>query len=112
CGAVLLGVALKNEILALILGISGCFAFLIVLTSRLDELASLRGDFWARLARGRQERYAARVTWEAIQRIELCETMDAVCAMLEETTRKLGCELIEISGSRRGRPGLAYEEEL
>ena len=32
--------------LALILGISGCLAFLLILTSRLDELASLRGDFW------------------------------------------------------------------
>ena len=112
CGVVLLGVALKNEILALILGISGCLAFLLVLTTRLDELSSLRGDFWERLARGRQERFAARITWEAIQRIELCETMDAVCAILEETTRKLGCELIEISCSRRGRPVFAHDDAI
>jgi UDP-GlcNAc:undecaprenyl-phosphate GlcNAc-1-phosphate transferase len=104
CGAVLLGVALKNEVLALILGIAGCLAFLLVLTSRRDELESLRGDFWARLARGRQERYAARVTWEAIQRIELCEAMEAVCRIFEETTRKLGCELIDIACTRRGLP--------
>jgi UDP-GlcNAc:undecaprenyl-phosphate GlcNAc-1-phosphate transferase len=103
CGAVLLGVALKNEGLALILGIAGCLAFLLVLTSRRDELESLRGDFWARLARGRQERYAARVTWEAIQRIELCNGMTAVCLILEETTRKLGCALIELACTWRGR---------
>jgi UDP-GlcNAc:undecaprenyl-phosphate/decaprenyl-phosphate GlcNAc-1-phosphate transferase len=86
------------------MGISGCLAFLLIVTTRLDELASLRGDFRARMARGRQERFAARVTWEAIQRIELCERMEAVCQILEETTRKLGCELIEISCTRRGRP--------
>src|SRR5207237_7335969 len=34
CGVVLLGVALRNEVLALILGISGCLAFLLILTSR------------------------------------------------------------------------------
>ena len=56
CGAVLLGVALRNEFLALFLGISGCLAFLLVLTSRRDELANLRGDLQDRLARGRQER--------------------------------------------------------
>ena len=56
CGVVLLGVALRSEFLALVLGISGCLAFLLVLTSRRDELANLRGDFQARMVRGRQER--------------------------------------------------------
>jgi UDP-GlcNAc:undecaprenyl-phosphate GlcNAc-1-phosphate transferase len=110
CGAVLLGVALKNEVLALILGLSGCLAFLLVLTSRLDELANLRGDLRARMARGRQERYASRVTWEAIQRIELCEGTEAVCQILGEASRKLGCDLIEIACSRRGRPVFPCDE--
>ena len=104
CGVVLLGVALQNEVLALILGTAGILAFLLVLTSRLDELSNLRGDFRARSARKRQERFAARVTWEAIQRIELCERMEAVCQILQDTTGKLGCELIEVSCSRRGKP--------
>src|SRR4051812_839634 len=65
CGAVLLGVALRTEVLALIVGTSGILAFLLVLTSRLDELSNLRGDFRARMERKRQERFAARVTWEA-----------------------------------------------
>ena len=43
CGAVLLGVALRSEFLALVLGISGCLAFLVVVTSRRDELTNLRG---------------------------------------------------------------------
>ena len=76
CGVVLLGVALKNEQLALIMGISGCLAFLLILTSRLNELSSLRGDLQARMVRGRQERFAAKVTWEAIQRIELSNSLD------------------------------------
>ena len=38
CGAVMLGVALRNEYLTLILGISGCLVFLLVVTSRRDEL--------------------------------------------------------------------------
>ncbi|MEJ7639654.1 MAG: MraY family glycosyltransferase, partial [Singulisphaera sp.] len=42
CGVVLLGVALRSELLALILGLSGSLAFLLILTSRRDELASLR----------------------------------------------------------------------
>jgi UDP-GlcNAc:undecaprenyl-phosphate GlcNAc-1-phosphate transferase len=112
CGAVLLGVALKNEILALILAISGCLAFLLILTSRLDELANLRGDLSARMARKSQERFAARVTWEAIQRIELCEQMSAVRGILGLTIRKLGCELIDLSCSRRGLPVFEDEETI
>lgn len=96
CGVVLLGVALKNEELALVLGIAGCLAFLLVLTSRLNEFASLRGDFLARVVRGRQERAAAKVTWEAIQRIELCKTLEEIQAILERTTRGLGCESFRI----------------
>jgi UDP-GlcNAc:undecaprenyl-phosphate GlcNAc-1-phosphate transferase len=103
CGAVLLGVALRNEVLALILGISGCLAFLLILTSRLDELSSLRGDFRARMARGRQERFAARAAWEAIQRIELCDRTAEICQILEETGQKLGCALGSITCVRGGR---------
>jgi UDP-GlcNAc:undecaprenyl-phosphate GlcNAc-1-phosphate transferase len=111
CGAVLLGVALRNEVLALILGISGCLAFLLILTSRLDELSNLRGDFRARLARGRQERFAARVTWEAIQRIELCDRMDNVRKILEETSWKLGCTVGSIALVRGGYPVTLDESE-
>jgi UDP-GlcNAc:undecaprenyl-phosphate/decaprenyl-phosphate GlcNAc-1-phosphate transferase len=104
CGVVLLGVAFRNEVLALILGTSGCLAFLLILTSRLDELSSLRGDFRARLERGRQERCAARVTWEAIQRTELCDRLPVVCQILEETSRMLGCTVGSIACQRDGRP--------
>jgi UDP-GlcNAc:undecaprenyl-phosphate GlcNAc-1-phosphate transferase len=99
CGVVLLGVALKNEELALILGISGCLAFLLILTSRLEEFSSLRGDFQARFVRGRQERYAAKLTWEAIQRIELCDNLDEIRSILEKTARMLGCEMATITCS-------------
>ena len=40
-----LGVALRNEFLALIMGIFGCLAFLVVVTSRRDELTNLRMIF-------------------------------------------------------------------
>ena len=111
CGAVLLGVALRNEVLALILGISGCLAFLLILTSRLDEFSNLRGDLRARMARGKQERFAARVTWEAIQRIELCEQLAGVRQLLEGTAVKLGCELASIQCVRAGRAVLLGEEK-
>src|SRR5262249_10745521 len=52
CGVVLLGVALKNEVLALILGITGCLAFLLVLTTRRDALHSRPGACGARLHAG------------------------------------------------------------
>jgi UDP-GlcNAc:undecaprenyl-phosphate GlcNAc-1-phosphate transferase len=97
CGAVLLGVALRSEFLALIMGIFGCLAFLVVLTSRRDELTNLRGDFQDRLLRGRQERQAAKLTWEAIQRIELCETGLAAFRIVEHTAQQLGCDRIQIS---------------
>ena len=103
CGAVLLGVALKSEQLALILGISGCLAFLLILTSRLNELSSLQGDLKARMVRGRQERLAAKVTWEAIQRIEVCNSLDDVRSILEKTTRTLGCDAVSVSCDRNGR---------
>ena len=112
CGVVLLGVALRNEVLALVLGLSGCLAFLLILTSRLDELTNLRDDLQARLARGRQERYAAKVTWEAIQRIELCDQMSSICTILEETTHKLGCEMLRISCTHDGRLVFPADEGL
>ena len=110
CGVVLLGVALRSELLALILGLSGSLAFLLILTSRRDELASLRSDLQDRLVRGRQERFAAKVTWEAIQRIELCEEAAAIRAVLEDTSRALGCDVLCVSCPRddpsilRGEP--------
>lgn len=103
CGVVLLGVALRNEVLALILGISGCLAFLLILMSRRDELANLRGDLRARLARGKQERFAAKVTWEAIQRIELCEQVEPIYAILDGTARQLGCDVTLVEVAQGGR---------
>jgi UDP-GlcNAc:undecaprenyl-phosphate GlcNAc-1-phosphate transferase len=102
CGVVLLGVALRNEMLALVLGLCGCLAFLLILTSRMDEFASLRGELRNRIARGRQERLAAKVAWEAIQRIELCDRREAIRDLLEEATRKLGCEVVRLSCTRDG----------
>ena len=67
---------MRNEYLTLILGIFGCLAFLLVVTSRRDELANLCDDFQDRLTRRRQERKAAKLTWEAIQRIELVPDRD------------------------------------
>jgi UDP-GlcNAc:undecaprenyl-phosphate GlcNAc-1-phosphate transferase len=97
CGAVLLGVALRSEFLALILSISGCLAFLVVVTSRRDELSNLREDLQARMVRGRQERQAAKLTWDAIQRIELCDSAPASFEIVERTAGLLGCDLIQIS---------------
>ncbi len=104
CGVVLLGVVFKNEALALVMGLSGCLAFLLILTSRRDELATLRADLQSRLSRGRQERFAAKVTWEAIQRIELCETVDGIWGLLRGATEKLGCDHLRLSCRREGRP--------
>jgi UDP-GlcNAc:undecaprenyl-phosphate GlcNAc-1-phosphate transferase len=103
CGVVLLGVALQNEFLALVLGISGCFAFLLILTSRRNELAMLRSDLVARFARGKQERFAAKVTWESIQRIELCETPEAIWTIVESTSQQLGCDGLKLACHRDGR---------
>jgi UDP-GlcNAc:undecaprenyl-phosphate GlcNAc-1-phosphate transferase len=96
CGAVMLGVALRSEYLALILGISGCLAFILVVTSRRDELTSLRGDFRARFVRSKQERSAAKMTWEAIQRIECCPTSEAAYGILAATSQSLGCRDIRV----------------
>jgi len=104
CGAVLLGVALRSEFLALILGLSGCLAFLVVVTSRRDELSNLREDLQARMMRGRQERLAAKLTWEAIQRIELCESSSTAFEIVDRTARLLGCDLIQISCTSPGSP--------
>ncbi|WP_422930965.1 glycosyltransferase family 4 protein [Singulisphaera sp. PoT] len=102
CGAVLLGVALRNEMLAIVLGMTGCLAFLLILTSRRDELANLRSDLQARIARGKQERFAAKITYEAIQRIELCDQVVKVRVLLEDAAKTLGCEILQISCTRDG----------
>jgi UDP-GlcNAc:undecaprenyl-phosphate GlcNAc-1-phosphate transferase len=103
CGVVLLGVAWNSDVLALVLGTSGCLAFLIILYSRRDELSQLRAEFVARLARGRQERLAAQVTWEAIQRIELCEDPERIWGIVRETTAALGFDGVRLACYRAGR---------
>ena len=102
CGVVLLGVVFKNEVLALVMGLSGCLAFLLILTSRRDELATLRSDFQSRLVRGKQERFAAKVTWEAIQRIELSETLSGIWEIMKTATEKLGCDHLSLCCTRDG----------
>ena len=104
CGAVMLGVALRNEYLTLVLGISGCLVFLLVVTSRRDELANLRDDLQDRLTRRRQERQAAKLAWEAIQRIELCATARAAYEIVDQTAQALGCELVQIACGRDESP--------
>ena len=104
CGVVLLGVVYKNEGLALVMGLTGCLAFLLILTSRRDELATLRADLASRMARGKQERFAAKVTWEAIQRIELSETLAGIWDIMFNATTKLGCDRLSLSCRRDGRP--------
>lgn len=99
CGAVLLGVALRSEFLALILGIFGCLAFLVVVTSRRDELSSLRGDLHERMVRGRQERLAAKLTWEAMQRLELCDSAAASIEIVRQTACALGSKYFDVSST-------------
>ncbi len=103
CGVVLLGVVYEQEALAMLVGISGCLAFLLILTSRRDELTMLRSDFSARISRQKQERHASRLTWEAIQRIELCETPAQIWEILRGTTRDLGCDALQVQCFRAGR---------
>ncbi len=104
CGAVLLGVSLRSEFLALVLGMSGCLAFLVVVTSRRDELHNLMDDFQARMLRGRQERQAAKLTWEAIQRVELCQSPLAAFEILEKTAEALGCPRLHVACADAGFP--------
>lgn len=111
CGVVLIGVAWHNESLALVLGLSGSLAFLLILTSRRDELASLLADLRARRLRKRQEREAAKVTWEAIQKIELCEQPEAIWATLLETSRQLGSDQLEVTCRHEGRVVLHHSSK-
>lgn len=107
CGAVMLGLALENEYVTLVLGIFGCLAFLLVVTSRRDELSNLRDDLQDRLARGRQERTAAKLTWEAIQRIELSGSAEAAGQILDQAARSMGCLGVRIDGTMAGVPDAA-----
>jgi UDP-GlcNAc:undecaprenyl-phosphate GlcNAc-1-phosphate transferase len=97
CGVVLLGVAMRSDVLALILGSSGCSAFVVILYSRRNELADLRNDLAARMVRGRQERRAAKATWEAIQRVELAADADRVLDIMTETAETLGCSAAQLA---------------
>ena len=96
CGVVMIGVVYQSEALALVMGLAGCLAFLLILTSRHDELSTLRADFSARMTRGKQERFAAKVTWEAIQRVELAETADGIWNILRLASEKLGSDRLHL----------------
>ena len=103
CGVVLLGVAARSDVLALFLGIIGSMAFVVILYSRRDELADLRHDLAARMDRGRQERRAAKTTWEAIQRVELCDDPEHIMAIMAETADAMGCEVLHVDFLGPGR---------
>jgi UDP-GlcNAc:undecaprenyl-phosphate GlcNAc-1-phosphate transferase len=111
CGVVMLGVALRNEYLTLVMGISGCLVFLLVVTSRRDELSNLRDDLQDRLTRGRQERQAAKLAWEAIQRLELSTSARAAYEIVDQTAHTLGCELVQISCGRNDSPLVAAPKD-
>ncbi len=103
CGVVLIGEVLNNEGLALVLGISGASAFLLILTSRRDELDQLARDLRERFRRGGQQRVAAEVCWEAIQRIELQKTPDEVVAVFREAAVRLGWTVLDLQCRRDGQ---------
>jgi UDP-GlcNAc:undecaprenyl-phosphate GlcNAc-1-phosphate transferase len=109
CGVVLMGVAWHNEFLALLLGLSGCLAFLLILTSRRDELASLAVDLQARRIRKKQEMAASKITWEVIQRIELCDSPDKIWRAVLEASRELGSDRIVIHCQHAGRTVLDHK---
>ena len=104
CGVVMIGVVYQSEALALVMGLAGCLAFLLILTSRRDELKTLRADFNDRMIRRQQERFAAKVTWEAIQRVELAEDVEAVWTILRGAAEKLGCDHLQLTCRRDGQP--------
>jgi UDP-GlcNAc:undecaprenyl-phosphate GlcNAc-1-phosphate transferase len=111
CGVVMLGVAWHSEFLALVLGISGCLAFLVILTSRRDELKTLLADLRLRRSRKRQERQAAQVTWETIQKIELCETPERIWAVLRDAAWALGSDRMIVTCRHAGRTVLEQVAE-
>lgn len=112
CGVVLLGVAWRNELLALLLGISGCAAFLLVLTSRRDELSQLVFDVRERRRRRRQERVASRLTWETIQRIELGQDAEAVASLVADAALALGASRLDLTRGGTDAKRLRVEREL
>jgi len=58
----------------------------------------------ARMMRGRQERQAAKLTWEGIQRIELCDSATAAFEIVERTAQHLGCDLLQVSCTSADSP--------
>src|SRR5262249_603785 len=45
----------------------------------------------------------AKVTWEAIQKIELCNDVERIWDLTLETSRTLGCDMLRMSCHRQGR---------
>jgi len=43
------------------------------------------------------------VTWESIQRVELCEDLERIWEILLDTTQTLGCDVLRLSCHRQGR---------
>ncbi len=49
------------------------------------------------------------MTWEAIQRIELCDSTERIWEILRDATAKLGCDDLRVDCRRDGRPVLDRE---
>ena len=110
CGVVMMGVAWRNDLLVLILGLLGCFAFLLVLTSRRDELTQLLSDLRSRRRRRRLERNSTRSTWEWVQRIELCDSLTDVTQALQHGATQLGAERLNLRAEVRSQVLSPFDE--
>lgn len=103
CGIVLLGVAYHSELLALALSVSCGLAFLLVLTSRRDELARLVADYHDKRRRKSHERESTRLAWEVVQRIELCTTAPQIAAIVRDTLQNVAGDDMTVRFRMLGR---------
>ncbi len=59
-------------------------------------MASLAADLQARRIRKKQEQLASKITWEVIQRIELCDTAEKIWDAVLEASRELGSDRVVV----------------
>ena len=52
------------------------------------------------MKRKRHERQAAKLAWEAIQRVELCTSKEAAYEIVDQTARALGCDFVQLTCER------------
>lgn len=103
CACALASIALQSDSLALLMAMAVTLGLTAVFAARREDCARFFEDFRRRLMHRRVEQQAARIVWEAIQRLGNCHAVDKAADVVVDMARKLECGVVRVHYVQMGR---------